>query len=120
AFAAVRFGADRSQTHTGDRAMQNGKMTREESIALLKKLSHDDAFRAVFEKDPVAGLKQIGIDAGKEQLPASALAPEKLAPKEQFQQALKDVTELGTSDHVCLIAPLLKLTFGDAGGSSRA
>lgn len=101
--------------------MQNGKLTRDESIALLKKLSSDDAFRAVFAKEPATALKEIGIGSGDlAALPPSALAPEPLPPKEQFQQALKDVMEAGVSDHVCLIFPLLKLTYGDAGGAKSS
>jgi putative modified peptide len=94
--------------------MQNGKLTREEAIALLRKLSGDDAFRMLFEKDPAAALKEIGIGSGDiAALPPSALTPEPLPPKEQFQQALKEVMEAGVSDHVCLIFPFLKLTYGD-------
>lgn len=100
--------------------MQNGKLTRDESIALLKKLSSDDAFREAFTKDPADALKEIGIGSGDlAALPPSALAPEPLPSKEQFQQALQDVMEAGVSDHVCLVFPFLKLTYGDAGGDKR-
>jgi putative modified peptide len=100
--------------------MQNGKLTRDESITLLQKLSSDDAFRTTFEKDPAAALQQIGIGNGDvAALPPTALAPQPLPPKEQFQQALDEIREGGVSDHVCLIIPLLKLTYGD-GGASRS
>lgn len=100
--------------------MQNGKLTRDESIALLKKLSSDDAFRAEFAKDPAAALKQIGIGGDLTALPQSSLAAAPLPPKDQFQQALSDVMESGVSDHICMIWPALKLTYGDAGGASSA
>jgi putative modified peptide len=94
--------------------MQNGKLTRDEAMALLQKLSSDDGFRATFEKDPAAALKQVGIGNGDvAALPPTALAPQPLPPKEQFQQALDEIREGGVSDHICLIFPLLKLTYGD-------
>ncbi|MGA8277706.1 MAG: NHLP-related RiPP peptide [Rhodanobacteraceae bacterium] len=101
--------------------MQNGKMTRDEAVALLRKLSSDDAFRTLFEKDPAAALKQIGFDNNEiAALPSSATKPESLPSKEQFQEALGEVLESGASDHVCMIVPFLKLTYGDAGGASRS
>lgn len=94
--------------------MQNGKLTRDEAIALLRKLSSDDAFRATFEKDPATALKQIDIgDGDVSALPPSALAPAALPSKEQFKEALEQILEGGVSDHICLIFPLLKLTYGD-------
>jgi|SRR5688572_23588640 putative modified peptide len=94
--------------------MDNGKLTRDEAIALLTKLSSDDAFRTQFEKDPAGALQGIGIGTGDvAALPPSAAAPEPLPSKEQFQQALTEVKEAGVSYHICLIFPLLKLTYGD-------
>lgn len=99
--------------------MQKDKLTRDESITLLKKLSNDDAFRALFAKDPATALNQIGIGVGDlTALPQSALAAAPLPSKEQFQQALSEVMESGLSAHVCMIWPALKLTYGDAGGAS--
>ena len=101
--------------------MQNGKLTRDETITLLKALSSDDAFRATFEKNPAVALKQIGIGGGDlAALPPSATAPAPLPAKQEFQQALSQILESGVSDHICLVFPLLKLTYGDAGGSSLA
>ena len=101
--------------------MNNGKLTRDETVALLRKLSSDDAFRAVFEKDPAAALKQIGASSGE----IAVLSPiegatEPLPSKEQFQQALKEILEAGVSDHICMVWPVLKLTYGDTGGASRS
>ena len=95
--------------------MNDGKLTREETITLLTKLSTDDAFRAQFEKDPAGALQGIGIGEGDlAALPASALAAQPLPPKEQFQQASEQIKQAGVSDHVCLVFPLLKLTYGDS------
>lgn len=94
--------------------MNNGKLTRDETIALLTKLSSDDAFRTQFEKDPAAALKGLGIGDGEiAALPADAVAPQPLPPKEQFGEALRQVIDHGVSDHVCMVFPLLKLTYGD-------
>lgn len=101
--------------------MQNGKLTRDETVALLRKLSSDDAFRAVFEKDSAAALKQIGVSSSEiAALPPVETATEPLPPKEQFQQALNEVLEAGVSDHLCQIFPMLKLTYGDAGRAKRS
>ncbi len=101
--------------------MQNGKLTRDEMIALLRKLSSDDAFRAAFEKDSAAALKQIGVSNSElASLPPIESTTEPLPPKEQFQQALNEVLKAGVSDHLCQIWPMLKLTYGDAGGASRS
>lgn len=98
--------------------MNNGKLTRDETIALLRKLSSDDAFRTMFEKDSAAALKQIGVSSSElAALPPSAITTEPLPAKEQFQQALNEVLEAGVSDHLCQVWPMLKLTYGDAGGA---
>jgi putative modified peptide len=44
----------------GDLAM-NESLTPQHADQLLDKLSTDDAFRAAFQKDPEAALKQLGI-----------------------------------------------------------
>lgn len=101
--------------------MQNGKLTRDDATALLTKLATDDSFRTVFEKDPSAGLKQLGIGGGDiANLPSAATTPASLAPKAQFQEALDQIRATGTSDHICLIIPALKLAYGDAGGTKRS
>ena len=89
-------------------------LTRDEAIALLGKLSSDDAFRAQFEKDPATALQKIGFGADDvAALPADAKAALPLPPKEQFGEALKEIREAGFSDHVCIVVPLLKATYGD-------
>ncbi|HEY0178277.1 MAG TPA: NHLP-related RiPP peptide [Dokdonella sp.] len=94
--------------------MQNGKLTRDESIALLRKLAGDDAFRAAFERNPATALVDIGLSADEiDALPAPATAPAPLPPKEHFHEALQQVLDRGVSNHICLIVPLLKLTYGD-------
>ena len=101
--------------------MQNGKMTHDEAVALLRKLSSDDVFRAQFEKDPATALKQIGMAAADvDASPSSALSPAPLPPKEQFREALGQILESGASDHICMVFPFLKLTYGDAGGTKRS
>src|SRR5690606_14653982 len=98
----------------GKHPMNNGKLTRDEAIALLGKLSSDDAFRAQFEKDPATALQKIGFGADDvAALPADAKAALPLPPKEQFGEALKEIREAGFSDHVCIVVPLLKATYGD-------
>lgn len=41
--------------------MSGTRLTREHELSLLKKLSTDDDYRARFEKDPPAALKEIGV-----------------------------------------------------------
>lgn len=101
--------------------MNKGKLTRDETVALLRKLSSDDAFRAMFEKEPAAALTQIGVSGSElAALPPIETTTEPLPPKEQFQQALNEVLQAGVSGHLCQIWPALKLTYGDAGGAKRS
>ena len=43
------------------------------------------------------------------------IAHGKLADKSVIAQTLKQLTEQGLSDHVCLIFPVLRLNYGDPG-----
>jgi len=95
--------------------MQDGKLSREHSVALLEKLAKDDAFRAGFEKDPDAALRSIGVDeATLASLDAAGCrAPMRLAGKAVFQAELDRYRD---SEEECLtmISPLLRLGSGEA------
>jgi putative modified peptide len=69
--------------------MAGYKLTQEQADALLGKLSSDDAFRDLFQKDIGAAFQQLpGKPAAPPSLsPGCCLQPKKLASKEQLKTA---------------------------------
>jgi putative modified peptide len=81
------------------------QLTRDQGLALLRKLAADDAFRAAFEKDPAGALEGIGVPAGAlESLDSKCLEQRTLATKQTFEKLLSDVDseefQLAMSMHV--------------------
>lgn len=99
---AIRVATIRARIRSGERDMQ---LTREQGIALLGKLAHDDAFRASFESDPAAAMAGIGIPQQTLQaLGSECLQPRTLAPKAVFEALLANIDgeefQLAMSMHV--------------------
>lgn len=89
-------------------------LSRDETIALMNKLSTDDMFRALIQKDPVAGLTLLGVSEEPiANLARTSLAPAPLASKEQFNGALNTLREATTSEFLYLVWPMIRLTFGE-------
>ena len=91
-----------------------GHLSRDQTIALLGKLSTDDQFRTLFQNDPRAGLRQLGVP--EEQVADcsySKLSPLQLARKEQFASARKQIIESQRGEFLAQIWPMHELTFGD-------
>ncbi len=101
--------------------MSASRLPKEQEIQLMKKLSTDDDYRARYEKDPTAALKEIGVsDDHLSALDAAALRPGKLADKADIAAAHGKLAEANISEHVCLIFPLLRLNYGDADSDKKA
>ena len=58
--------------------------------SLLDKLSSDDAFRDLFQKNPAAALRQVG--APDPEGCAACMTVKKLAPKDAIKAASKELT----------------------------
>lgn len=60
--------------------------------ALIRQLAGDDEFRELFARNPIEGLRQIGLSPQQMmQLSPRCLSPRELAPKPVFEQILQDI-----------------------------
>jgi putative modified peptide len=73
-------------------ASATGAISREQGLALMARLADDDAFRARYEVDPRACLREIGVsETTLQNLRVICFWPRALAPKAAFQALLDDV-----------------------------
>lgn len=97
--------------------------------SLIRRLAGDDDFRALFARNPIEGLRQIGLSPQQMmQLTPRCLSPRELAPKRVFEQILQDIDgdsfRLAMSMHVHMLRIRSGLSestpvMGIAGGSGR-
>lgn len=86
-------------------------LTKEQGLALVKRLAEDDGFRALFETDIMAALSQLGIDAdlgGK----LSTLDPKcacVLGSKAHFASILRDLDESKAQLTMSMTVPQLAI-----------
>ena len=60
--------------------------------SLIRRLAADDEFRALFARNPVEGLREIGLSTAQMmQLSPRCLSPQEPAPKAVFEQMLTDI-----------------------------
>jgi putative modified peptide len=90
--------------------MADAKLTKEQGVALLAKLGHDDAFRGLFERKPAEAMMQSGIPAETIcRLPAKCLCPGKLATKADIQHAHRQLSADLDTSVLALTVPTPKL-----------
>lgn len=90
--------------------MSGSRLPKEQELQLMKKLSSDDDYRARYENNPADALKEVGVtDEQISALDPAALKPGKLAEKADIASAHGKLAEANISEHVCLIAPLMRL-----------
>lgn len=93
--------------------MSNKRLPQEQELQLLKKLSSDDDYRARFEKDPAAALKEIGVsETDIANIGEENLKPGRLAEKATILKASNTLGQASVSEHVCLVIPFMRLTQG--------
>lgn len=93
--------------------MSNKRLPQEQELQLLKKLSSDDDYRARFEKNPAAALKELGAtDTDISAINPENLKPGKLADKATILKAQEALQHQSISDHVCMVFPLMRLDYG--------
>lgn len=92
--------------------MSNKRLPQEQELQLLKKLSSDDDYRARFEKDPAAALKELGVsDSDLAAIDSEALKPGTLADKATIQKAHETLQQNKISDAVCMIVPIMRVGY---------
>jgi putative modified peptide len=91
----------------------NAKLSREHSLALLRKLATDDDFRSRYEQKPAAALAELGVPLETiVNLKASCLASTSLADKKHFQTAHSELINAAAGACLQMIVPSLKMNFG--------
>jgi putative modified peptide len=90
--------------------MADSTLSKDEGIALLRKLSTDDGFRELFENKPAKALHEAGIQSDTiVNLRAACLCPGKLASKEELAQVLERMGEQTFASALKMIVPSIKL-----------
>lgn len=93
--------------------MSSTRLPKQQELQVLSKLSSDDAFRARFEQDPTAALKEAGVDdATLKQFDPATLQPGTLADKASIAATHAKLRDANVSDHSCLIIPMLRTRYG--------
>ncbi len=95
--------------------MTGTRLPKEYELAVMKKLSTDDAYRARFEKSPSDALKEIGVSESHiAAMDPSNLQPGKLADKAAIAEAYASLDAENLTRHACMIWPLLRMNYGDS------
>jgi|KBSMisStandDraft_5_1062788.scaffolds.fasta_scaffold477097_2 putative modified peptide len=81
-------------------------LTQDQARALLEKLARDDSFRASFAAAPAQALEALGLDANTiAQLPAACLSSTGLAPKDHYDDLLKNSSAEAISNTMSMSVP---------------
>lgn len=90
--------------------MSDTLLTRDEAERLLKRVSTDDVFRALFESAPAKALLSLGITAGTiVDLPAACLIPRTLASKSALADLLKNYNEITVNAAMSMAVPWVQI-----------
>jgi putative modified peptide len=96
-------------------------LPKEYALVLLRKLADDDAFRHLYEANPVNALRAIGVPADVlASLPPAHQTPIKLAPKNTFQEALYQLIDEVAGVCICHTPPQIRLSIGTSTRASGA
>ncbi len=86
--------------------MADGKISKEQGLELLKRLSEGDTFRDMYEKDPRAALQHMGIpDTDIQSLSDFCLTAHPLAPKSSMLDAYRKLRDEQDSSPLQFIIP---------------
>lgn len=90
--------------------MADSTLTREQGVALLKRLSGDDGFRQLFESQPAKALHDLGISAETiVNLSGMCLCPRPLASKEELGRVLDRLEDDVFASALKMVIPSVKL-----------
>lgn len=85
-------------------------LSEEQGRALLRGLAHDDALRAVFERDPAAALAELGVGSDViDGLASKCLEKIVLAPKEDFAALLDSMDEIALRATMEMTVPRVRI-----------
>jgi len=93
--------------------MTDSTLTRDQAIALLRRLGTDDTFRTLFETKPAKALAEAGVPSDTiTGLKASCLIPIKLAAKEELSAIVEKLQDADL--HACMemFIPTMRLPRG--------
>lgn len=90
--------------------MADGRISKLRGLELLKRLSEDDTFRDVYEKDPKSALQHMGMpDAVIQTLSISCLTARALAHKSVMLDAYRKLSNDHDSSPLIFIIPGVSL-----------
>jgi putative modified peptide len=90
--------------------MADSKLSREHSLALLHKLATDDGFRSRYEQKAATALAELGVPQELiDSLPATSVAPMKLAPHKAFADAVEQLKRGQAEVYLCQLPPQIGL-----------
>lgn len=91
--------------------MTDSTLTKDQALALLRKLATDDDFRTRFENKPAKALTEVGLTAESIiELKACCLKPTKLAEKEHFAGIVEALNQAALQEAMSMIIPQMKLS----------
>lgn len=93
--------------------MTDSTLTRDQAIALLRRLGTDDAFRTLFETKPAKALADAGVPSDTiTGLKAGCLVPIKLAAKEDLLAIVDKLQDAELQATMQMFIPQMKLPRG--------
>lgn len=93
--------------------MNDSKLSREHSLALLHKLATDDDFRSRYEQKPAAALAELGVSFETiVNLKATCLAPAALADKAELSKAHAELANAAADECLMMTPPKAQLDPG--------
>ena len=95
--------------------MSDATLTNEQCAALIRELATNDEFRRRYEDKPAAALVELGVPYHTVvNLSAACLSPRRLADKEVFVAAQKELSAEALSAYQSMKAPLARVGGSDS------
>ncbi len=94
------------------RESERAALTVDESVAVVARLAEDDDFRALFEVDCAAALRELGVPADRARsiVEGSANSVCKLASKQRFAELLPQLKDDAVRRALFFIIPQIRLS----------
>jgi putative modified peptide len=90
--------------------MTDSTLTKEQAVALLRKLGSDDSFRELFQAKPAKAMLEIGIPSDQiVDLSPLCLCPVKLTSKDEFQRIADTLDAEVVNSAMTMVIPRMKI-----------